>query len=155
MTTARTTLLYLEDLTVGQIFTSGPISVTQDEIIEFARRYDNQPFHTDPEAATRHPIFQGLAASGWHTAALMMSMVTEAAGDLGWGVVGGGGDLQWTRPVRPGDALRLEIEVKEVTPSRSRPDRGTVLVENRLINQDGAIVTTFTPRLVVPTRPKV
>ena len=146
--------IFLEDLEVGRLFTAGPLTVTRDEIFEFARRYDPQPFHTDPEAAAKHPVFQGLAASGWHTGAIMMSLVVQAAGDLGWGVVGGGGDLQWRLPVRPGDSLRLEIEVKEVTPSRSRPDRGTVVCENRLINQDGAVVTTFTPRLVVPTRPK-
>lgn len=145
--------LFLEDLAIGQVFRAGPLTVAAEEIIAFARQYDNQPFHTDPVAAAAHPVFQGLAASGWHTAALMMSMVTEALGHLGWGVIGGGGELSWARPVRPGDALRLEIEVKEVAPSRSRPDRGSVLVENRLINQHGEVVTRFTPRLVVPTRP--
>ncbi len=145
--------LYLEDLVVGRLFAAGPITVTQDEIFEFARRYDNQPFHTDPAAAAEHPVFRGLAASGWHTTALMMSMVTEAAGGLAWGVVGGGGELSWMKPVRPGDQLRLEIEVKEITPSRSRPDRGSALMENRLINQDGEVVTIFRPRLLVPTRP--
>lgn len=146
--------LYLEDLSVGQVFTAGPITITQDEIIDFARRYDNQPFHTDPEAAAAHPVFQGLAASGWHTTALMMSLVTQAVGHFGWGVIGGGGELAWMKPVRPGDVLRLEIEVKEVIPSRSRPDRGAVVAENRLINQAGEVVTAFKPRLIVPTRPK-
>ena len=145
--------LYLEDLAAGQVFRAGPLTVTEDEIIAFARRYDDQPFHTDPDAAARHPVFQGLAASGWHTTALMMSLVTKAVGHLGWGVVGGGGELTWAKPVRPGDALRLEIEVQEITPSRSRPDRGMVLVENRLINQHGEVVTTFRPRLLVPRKP--
>lgn len=144
--------LHLEDLAVGRVFTAGPITVTEAEIVEFARRYDPQPFHLDPEAAARHPVFQGLAASGWHSAALMMSLVTQALRGLAWGVVGGGGELQWTRPVRPGDRLRLEVEVLEVTPSRSRPDRGTALMRNRLINQAGEVVTEFTPRIIVPTR---
>jgi acyl dehydratase len=145
--------IFLEDLTPGRRFTAGPITVTEAEIIEFARRYDPQPFHTDPEAAKAHPVFQGHAASGWHTAALMMSMVAKALEGLPWGVVGGGGDLQWKAPVRPGDRLRLEIEVLEVTPSRSRTDRGTALMRNRVLNQDDAVVQEFTPRIVVPRRP--
>lgn len=146
--------LFLEDLAVGQVYTAGPITVSQDEIIEFAGRYDPQPFHTDPEAAAGHPIFRGLAASGWHTTALMISLANKALGHLAWGIVGGGGELAWLVPVRPGDALRIEIEVKEIAPSRSRPDRGTALTENRVINQDGVIVATFAPRFLVPTRPK-
>ena len=149
-----TAALYLEDLAVGQVFRAGPLTITAEAIMAFARQYDNQPFHTDPAAAAAHPVFQGLAASGWHTTALMMSMVTEALGHLAWGVVGGGGELLWAKPVRPGDALRLEVEVKEIVPSRSRPDRGTALVENRLINQHDEVVTRFSPRLVIPTRPR-
>jgi acyl dehydratase len=144
--------IYLEDLEVGRVFTAGPITVTEAEIIEFARRFDPQPFHLDHEAAAAHPIFRGLAASGWHTGALMMSLVAQALAGLPWGVVGAGGELQWTRPVRPGDTLRLEVEVMEVTPSRSRPDRGTALMRNRLINQAGEVVTEFAPRIIVPTR---
>jgi acyl dehydratase len=145
--------LHLEDLTVGRVFTAGPVTVTAAEIIEFARRYDPQPFHTDPAAAAAHPIFQGHAASGWHTGAIMMSLVVQAMAGLPWGVVGAGGELQWTRPVRPGDTLRLEVEVMEVTPSRSRPDRGTALMRNRLLNQANEVVTEFTPRIIVPRRP--
>src|SRR5438046_2018272 len=99
---------YLEDLTPGQVFKAGPVTVTEAEIIAFASKYDPQPFHTDPVAAATHPLFQGLAASGWHTAALTMAMVVEAAGDIADGIIGGGGDLQWPRPTRPGDQLRLE-----------------------------------------------
>lgn len=145
--------LYLEDLAVGRVFTAGPITITEAEILEFARRYDPQPFHLDREAAAAHPIFRGLAASGWHTGALMMSLVAQALAGLPWGVVGAGGELQWTRPVRPGDQLRLEVEVLEVSPSRSRPDRGTALMRNRMINQAGEVVQEFTPRIIVPTRP--
>jgi acyl dehydratase len=144
--------IYLEDLTPGRLFEAGPITVTEEEIVEFARRYDPQPFHLDRAAAAAHPVFQGLAASGWHTAALMMSMVAKALEGLPWGVVGSGGDLQWIRPVRPGDQLRLQVEVLEVTPSRSRPDRGTALMRNRVLNQAGEVVQEFTPRIVVPRR---
>ncbi len=145
--------LYLEDLTPGRRFTAGPVTVTEEEIIAFARRYDPQPVHTDPEAAATHPLFRGLAASGWHTAALTMPMVVEAVGHIAGGIIGGGGDLQWPRPVRPGDSLSLEIEVLESAPSRSRPDRGSALVRNRTLNQDGEEVQVFTVRIVVPRRP--
>ena len=145
--------IYLEDLTVGRRFTAGPVTVTEEEIIAFASRYDPQPFHTDPEAAAQHPLFQGLAASGWHTAALTMPMVVQAAGNIAGGIIGGGGDLQWPRPVRPGDSLSLEIEVLEVAPSRSRPDRGSALMRNRTLNQKGEEVQVFTVRIVVPRRP--
>jgi acyl dehydratase len=145
--------LYLEDLSPGQRFTAGPLTVTAEEIIAFARQYDPQPFHLDPEAAKAH-LFGGLVASGWHTAALTMRLVTQALEGLAWGVVGGGGDLQWPRPVRPGEALHLEVEVLEVTPSRSKPDRGTVLVRNTTRVGSGEPVFVFTPRLVVPRRPQ-
>lgn len=148
-----TDALYLEDLTPGRRFTAGPVTVTEEEIIAFASRYDPQPFHTDPAAAAAHPLFQGLAASGWHTAALTMPMVVEAVGHIAGGIIGGGGDLQWPRPVRPGDSLSLEIEVLEATPSRSRPDRGSALVRNRTLNQNGEEVQVFTVRIVVPRRP--
>lgn len=145
--------LFLEDLTPGRRFTAGPVTVTEEEIIAFARRYDPQPFHTDPEAAEAHPIFQGLAASGWHTAALTMNMITQAVADLAWGAVGSGGELVWPRPVRPGDTLRLEAEVLEIIPSCSRPDRGSATVRYRTLNQDGEEVQVFTARAIVPRRP--
>jgi len=145
--------IYLEDLTPGRRFTAGPTLVTEEEILAFARQFDPQPFHLDHEAARAH-IFGGLAASGWHTAALTMRMVVQALEGLPWGVVGGGGELQWPRPVRPGDELRLEIEVLEVTPSRSRPDRGTALMRNRTLNGAGEEVQIFTVRIMVPRRPQ-
>jgi acyl dehydratase len=145
--------LYLEDLTPGRRFTAGPVTVTEAEIIAFAQRYDPQPFHTDPEAARAHPLFQGLAASGWHTAALTMPMVVQAIGHIAGGIIGGGGELQWPRPVRPGDSLSFEAEVLEATPSRSRPDRGSALMRNRTLNQHGEEVQVFTVRIVVPRRP--
>lgn len=145
--------LYLEDLTPGRRFTAGPVTVTEAEIIAFASRYDPQPFHTDPAAAAAHPLFQGLAASGWHTAALTMPMVVQAMGHIAGGIIGGGGELQWPKPVRPGDSLSVEIEVLEATPSRSRPERGSALMRNRTLNQHGEEVQVFTVRIVVPRRP--
>jgi acyl dehydratase len=148
-----TEALYLEDLTPGRRFTAGPVTVTEAEIIAFAQRYDPQPFHTDPAAAAAHPLFRGLAASGWHTAALTMPMVVQAIGHIAGGIIGGGGELQWPRPVRPGDSLSFEAEVLEATPSRSRPDRGSALMRNRTLNQHGEEVQVFTVRIVVPRRP--
>jgi len=145
--------IHLEDLTPGRRFTAGPVTITEAEIIAFARRYDPQPFHTDPVAAAAHPLFKGLAASGWHTAAISMPMIVEAMGGLAGGIIGGGGELQWPRPTRPGDTLRVECEVLEVAPSRSRPDRGSALMRNRTLNQHGEEVQVFTVRIVVPRRP--
>lgn len=145
--------LYLEDLTPGRRFSAGPVTVEAAEVIAFAKRYDPQPFHTDPEAARHHPLFQGLAASGWHTAALTMRMIVDAMGGIAGGVIGGGGELQWPRPTRPGDVLRLEVEVLEAAPSRSRPERGSALIRYRTLNQAGEEVQVFTARAVVPRRP--
>lgn len=145
--------IYLEDLSPGMVFTAGPAEVTEAEIIAFAQRFDPQPFHIDPEAAKQHPIFRGLAASGWHTAAMTMRMVTDAMRDFAGGTIGGGGDLQWPKPVRPGDLLRLEIEVLEVAPSRTRPERGSALMRNTTFNQNDEAVQIFTVRTVVPRRP--
>ncbi len=146
--------LYLEDLSVGQVFHAGPQTLTAEAIIAFAREFDPQPFHTDPVAAAAHPVFHGHCASGWHTAALTMRMLVQAVGDLGWGVVGGGGsDLSWLRPVRPSDALRVEVKVLELIPSRSRADRGTAVIRSRTLNQRDEEVQVFTSRLVVPRRP--
>jgi acyl dehydratase len=144
--------LYLEDLTPGRRFTAGPVAIAEAEIIAYAARYDPQPFHTDPAAAAAHPLFQGLAASGWHTAALTMPLVIEAIGHIADGVIGSGGELRWPRPVRPGDSLSVEIEVLEAAPSRSRPDRGSAVLRIRTLNQHGDEVQSFTPRLVVPRR---
>ena len=146
-------MIFLEDLSVGQRFTAGPTQVTAEQIKAFAAEYDPQPFHLDEAAAAGHPVFAGLAASGWHTAAMAMKMTVQALGHFGWGVVGGGGDLQWVRPVRPGDTLRLSAEVLEIAPSKSKPDRGSVLVRNAVLNQRDEEVQVFTVRLLVPRRP--
>ncbi len=146
-------MIFLEDLAPGQRFSAGPVEVTVEAIKRFAAEYDPQPFHLDEAVAAEHPVFGGLAASGWHTAAMAMRMTVQALGHFGWGVVGGGGDLQWVRPVRPGDTLRLVAEVQEIAPSKSKPDRGSVLVRNAVLNQRDEEVQVFTVRLLVPRKP--
>ena len=143
--------LFLEDIMPGQRFTSSPRSMTAAAIKAFAGSYDPQPFHLD-EAAAAETLFAGLAASGWHTAAVTMSMVVESVPFAG-GIIGSGGELSWPRPTRPGDTLRVETEVLAVTPSRSRPERGMVTVRVVTLNQNGEEVQSFTPKVVVPRRP--
>lgn len=144
---------YLGDFEVGQHFCAGPVSVDKENIVGFARLYDPQPFHLDPQAAEAS-LFQGLAASGWMTAALTMRMLVDSGLDIAWGVIGREIEsLAWPRPVRPGDRLHAVSEVLEIIPSRSRPDRGMIRVKTDTFNQDDAVVQTMTARLVVPVRP--
>jgi acyl dehydratase len=145
--------LYLEDLTVGQRFTSGTHTMDAAEIQQFAARYDPQPFHMD-DAAAQDTLFGGLVASGWHTAGTAMRLIVNGGLPIAGGIIGTGGELLWTKPVRPGDTLRVECEVLEITPSRSRRDRGTVVVRCITLNQRGEMVQSFTPKLVVPRRSK-
>jgi acyl dehydratase len=144
--------LYFEDLPVGRRFTSASRAIGRDEIVAFARQFDPQPFHLD-EAAARGTLFGGLAASGWHTAALTMRLQVESGLPVMGGIIGAGGEFSWPHPARPGDVLRVETEVIEVKPSRSRPDRGMVTVRSETRNQRGESVFTLTARLVVPRRP--
>ena len=125
--------LYLDDLRVGQRFTSDK--------------------HALDEAAAQNSIFQGLAASGWHTAALTMRLLVSGGLPLAGGSIGAGGEIAWPRPTRPGDILQVESEVVAVTPSRSRPDRGIVTVRSETKNQRGEVVQVLTANLMVPRRP--
>ncbi len=118
----------------------------------FARAFDPQPFHTDSEAA-KHSFFAGLAASGWHTAAMTMKLQVESGPKLAGGMIGAGVELSWPRPVRPGDVLHVESEVLAVTPSRSRPDRGFVTLKSQTLNQKGEVVQLLTAKLLVWKRP--
>jgi acyl dehydratase len=139
---------YLEDLKVGQRFESGSHPVTEDEIKAFARDYDPQPFHTDPEAAS-HSFFGGLAASGWHTAAITMRLQVESGPPLAGGLIGASVELSWPRPTRPGDVLHVESEILAVTPSRSKPDRGFITLQSETKNQKGETVQVQTAKLLV------
>jgi acyl dehydratase len=143
--------LWLEDLAIGQQYFSGMHTLTAEEIKAFAAAYDPQPFHLDETAAGKS-MFGGLAASGWHTAAITMRLSVQSF-LLARGIIGSGGELRWPWPVRPGDTLQVKSEILEIIPSRSKPDRGMVRVKLTTTNQNGEIVQTFSPRLVVFRRP--
>ena len=144
--------LYFDDLTVGQRFTSATHVLDAAQIIDFARIYDPQPFHLD-DAAAGASVFGSLAASGWHTAAITMRLLVSSGPPIAGGIIGSGGDLSWPRPTRPGDILRVTSEIVELVPSRSRPERGMVVMRNETSNQRGEVVMVFLPKLVVPRRP--
>ncbi len=144
---------YLEDYAVGQVFGSGRLRVDKEQILAFAAQFDPQPYHLDEEAA-RKSVFGGLAASGWHTAALTMRLLVDGEFRPADGILGVGFDeLSWPRPVRPGDELHVTSEVLEVRPSKSRPERGMVRVRNTTLNQKDEAVQIFTANLLVPRRP--
>jgi acyl dehydratase len=143
---------YLEDFAVGQTFGSGRVRVDKERIKTFAAEFDPQPFHLDEEAA-RDTIFRGLAASGLHTAALTMRLVVESELKPAGGIVGAGVEkLRWPLPVRPGDELRVEIEILEVRPLKSRPDQGLIKARTTTLNQNGQAVQVFVVNLIVPRR---
>lgn len=147
------TVHYLEDFAVGQVFKTGRLRVDKEQIFAFARQFDPQPFHTD-EAAARNSPFGGLAASGWHTAALTMRLMVDGELRPAGGILGVGFDeLSWPRAVRPGDELRAASEIVDVRPSKSRPDRGTLRVRTTTFNQNDETVMMFTGNLLVPRRP--
>jgi acyl dehydratase len=144
---------YLEDLHVGDRFGSGTLEVTEKGIVDFAEDFDPQPFHLDLDAAKRS-VFEGLVASGWHTAAMSMKLFVRGDLRLAGGSIGLRVDeLQWPRPVRPGDTLRLSTEIIEVRPSRSKPDRGIIRIRNVTTNQEGEVVQTFYASVLARRRP--
>lgn len=144
--------VYLEDLAVGQTFSNGPVLLTAADIKAFAVQFDPQPFHLD-EAAAEASLFGRLAASGWHTAALTMRLMVTGGPRLGWGYVGAGGEVTWPRPAYAGDQLTLHAEILEITPSRSKPDRGIARVRLVMKNQHGQVVQDMVARVLVPRRP--
>lgn len=144
--------LYLEDLYVGQRFSSGTYRMDEERIKAFAAEFDPQPFHLDDDAA-QYTVFGGLSASGWHTAAVAMRLLVTGGLPLGNGIIGLGGELAWPKPTRPGDTLHVESEIIEILPSRSRPDQAVVRVKSTTLNQDGEPVHTFTAKVLVFKRP--
>jgi acyl dehydratase len=144
-------MLYFEDIAVGQTYRSPELRIDAAAITEFAAQFDPQPFHLD-DAAARDSLFEGLAASGWHTAALTMKLCLSSDFQPAGGIIGVGGELLWPRAVRPGDALHVEIEVLETRTSRSRPRQGVVKIRITTLNQQGDPVQTFTPTLFVDRR---
>ena len=143
--------LYLDDLRVGQRFASATHVIDAAQIKAFARQFDPQPFHLDEEAA-KGTMFGGLVASGWHTAAITMRLLVESGLPIAGGLVGMGGEMSWPRPTRPGDVLSVVSEIKEVTPSRSRPDRGVVKLRSETRNQRDEVVQILDAKLLVPRR---
>jgi acyl dehydratase len=140
--------LYLEDLHVGQRFTSGFHRMKEQRMKEFAAEFDPQPFHVD-ETAAAQSIFKGLAASGWHTAAATMKLLVESDLVLAEGIVGFGGEINWPRPTRAGDVLHVECEVMEIVPSRSKPNQAVAKIRNTTMNQNGEVVQVFTASIIV------
>lgn len=146
--------LYLEDLHVGQQFTSGSYLMEKDRIKEFAAEFDPQPFHLD-ESAAGESIFRGLAASGWHTAAATMRLLVSGGLPLANGIIGLGGEIAWPRPTRPGDTLRVESEIVDISPSRSKPNQAIVTVRSTTFNQNREPVCLFTPKVLVFRRASI
>ena len=145
-------LLYLDDLVVGQRFRSAEHALDIDQITAFATQFDPQPFHLD-QAAAAASLFGGIAASGWHTAALTMRLLVDGGLPLAGGLIGAGVEVEWPMPTRPGDVLHVESEVIDIRPSRTRPERGMVTVRSETITARGDRVQKLTARLVVPRRP--
>lgn len=146
--------VFFEDLKPGQIFTSGTIRVEAEEITAFASQYDPQPFHLD-EASAQNTFFRGLAASGWHTAALTMKLLVASDFRPAGGLIGAGlEELRWPRPVRPGDALKIEVEILEVRSSRSKPYQGIAKIRTTTLNQHGKAVQVYVANIIVLGRKK-
>ncbi|HSW81938.1 MAG TPA: MaoC family dehydratase [Usitatibacter sp.] len=143
---------YLEDFAVGQKYQTASLTVTPVEIKAFASQFDPQVFHLDDEAAKK-TFFGGLAASGWHTAALTMRLLVQGELKPAGGIIGAGfEEFRWPKPVRPGDVLRVESEILDVRESKSRPTQGIIKVRTTTLNQDGEPVQVFVGSLVVPRR---
>jgi acyl dehydratase len=151
MLKTRAVRLYLEDLYVGQRFTSAPHLIDADQIRKFAGEFDPQPFHLSEEGAAGS-LFGSLAASGWHTAALTMRMLVESV-PLAEGLIGAELQLAWPRPTRPGMKLQVFSEVVEIAPSRSKPNMAIVTMRSETRDQDGDVLQIFTVKMPVFKRP--
>lgn len=141
-------MLYLEDIKVGDRFVSREYEMKLEEIKQFAQAYDPQEFHLDEDKAEDHPIFQGIAASGWHTAAVTMRLWTECF-PIAKGLIGAESSLRWPRPTRPGDRLHVEVEIDAITPSKSRNDRALVSYVTQALNQHGDVLFISTTKIIV------
>jgi acyl dehydratase len=147
---SRKAFSYFDDLHVGQRFVSGTHLIDEEQIKAFAKQFDPQPFHLDAKAA-KDTLFEGLVASGWHTAAISMRLLVERV-PIATGIVGAGGEIAWPKPTRPSATLHVESEILELRPSRSRPDRGMATIRSETVNQLGEIVQVLIAKLVVPRR---
>lgn len=141
-------MLYLEDLKVGDHFKSREYEMSLQEIKQFAGAYDPQVFHTDEEQAKSHPVFQGIAASGWHTSAVTMRLWTECF-PVAYGLIGSESSLRWPRPTRPGDRIHVEVEITAITSSKTRTDRAIVSYVTQAKNQHDDVLLISTTKIVV------
>ena len=148
----KTEKLYLDDLAVGAEFNSEKYAVVAEEIREFAKNFDPQPFHLDEEAA-RQTWFEGLVASGWHTAAITMRLLVHSVPIAG-GIIGAGGEITWPKPTKPGDVLNVVSTIVNISPSKSKPDRGIVTIQSHTLNQHGELCQRLIAKLLVFKRTK-
>jgi len=144
-------VFYFEDLHVGQQFESGTHAIDERQIMEFAQQFDPQPFHLDATAAT-DTIFGGLVASGWHTAAITMRLLVTSGLPIAGGLVGAAAEIAWPKPTRPGAILKVESEILELRPSRSRADSGVATIKSETRNQHGETLQVLVAKLIVPRR---
>lgn len=144
---------WFDDYRAGEVYETASHLMTEEAIIAFASEFDPQLFHTDPVAAA-DTIYGGLIASGWHTASVMMKLLTTTLGPSSMGSPGGT-ELRWLAPVRPGDELRVRVHVLETIPHESKTDRGIVRCRDEVVNQNGTVVLTFTPDMLLKRRPSV
>jgi acyl dehydratase len=147
----REEFLYLDDLHIGQRFISGMHLIDEEQIKAFAKQFDPQPFHLDAEAA-KETRFEGLVASGWHTAAISMRLLVDSGLPIAGGIIGTGGEIAWPKPTRPDALLHVESEILEIRPSRSDPDRGVATIRGETRNQLGEVVQVLIAKLIVPRR---
>lgn len=147
----QSNVLYLDDIQIGARHISNTYTLDKEQILAFAQQFDPQPFHLDENAA-RATLFGGLAASGWHTAAITMRLLVTGPIRFAGGMIGVGVEMKWPTPARPGDILQAESEVEAITPSRSQPDRGIVTVRTITRNQRGEVVQDLRAKLMVPRR---
>lgn len=151
MTVEHLARFYFDDLTIGQRFESGGCIVEADAIRAFATQFDPQPFHVD-EAAAKHSFFNGLAASGWHTAAITMRLLVDGGLPFAEGLVGAGAEIAWPSATRPGDILTVLSEIVDLRTSASKPDRGWVTVQCETRTATGKIVQTLRAKMLVVRR---
>ncbi len=148
-------MIYFEDLEIGAVTQFGSYEITREEVLEFARKYDPQPFHlSDEEAAKTH--FGRISASGWHTCAMTMAVIARHVVEGEQAGLGSPGvdELRWLKPVYPGDTLHVSGEIVDKTPSRSKPEIGSFRTRNTVTNQDNVPVLTFTSIVLMRRRPR-
>ncbi|MBL8851812.1 MAG: MaoC family dehydratase [Planctomycetaceae bacterium] len=146
--------LYFEDLHVGLRYVTGSRRIDEAEMVSFASEFDPQSFHTDGEAA-KGSFFQGLVASGWHTAGVTMRLMVESGLPIAGGLIGAGAEIAWPRPTRPGTTVHVESEIIELRPLRSRPDRGIAVVRNETRDENGDVVQVMTAKMLIPRRSRL